>query len=173
LGSQCVDPGAQAKHSLDGGTALNTYLVADISRYGVDLTRAPREEKETIRFENALLLGIDFDRDGATNNRIELLQGHRRVPNPVVGLAETDTPWLGGNDNGYLDPGDTVWPQLRFWSPRDNMTLAPEDLGIVTIAIVPRVDHWDDTQRLAIETFDTEGRLVFTIETFSWQDLLE
>lgn len=63
-------------------------------------------------------------------------------PNGFAALAVYDTPAFGGNNNGVIDSGDAVWPNLRIWidanhdgiaQPNELFTL--EDIGIVQLSL--------------------------------------
>jgi len=53
----------------------------------------------------------------------------KHPPNGFAALAIYDTPAYGGNNNGAIDPGDSVWPSLRIWIDANHDGAAqPEEL---------------------------------------------
>lgn len=73
-----------------------------------------------------------------------LLEGSN-APNGFVGLAQYDSPALGGNDDGYITSADAIWPLLRLWRDRnaDGISTAdemftPARFGILAFDTIPR-----------------------------------
>jgi len=104
-------------------------------------------------------LALDRNGNGVVDNGAELfgvgtpliLQGNRNAPNGFVGLAQYDERELGGNDDGYITPGDAIWPQLRVWVDRnadgassyDEMHSLSE-YGITALETIPKVRKYVD-----------------------------
>jgi hypothetical protein len=77
-----------------------------------------------------------------------------------------DLPSQGGNDNGWIDSGDAIWPKLRIWTdanqdgeaqPWELHTL--EDLGIKRIALRYRLaekrDEYGNVFRYVSQVLDS------------------
>ena len=97
-------------------------------------------------------LAVDRNGNGVVDNGGELFGAgtpmvfeSREAPNGFVGLAQYDSPALGGNDDGYITSADAIWPALRLWrdknadgvSTPDEM-FTPERLGILSFDTIPR-----------------------------------
>ena len=104
-------------------------------------------------------LALDRNGNGVVDNGSELfgvgtpllLEG-RNAPNGFVGLAQYDSPALGGNDDGYITSADAIWSALRLWLDRnaDGISTAdemfkPERFGILSFDTIPRFNkRYDD-----------------------------
>jgi hypothetical protein len=74
-----------------------------------------------------------------------ILESDSRAPNGFVGLAQYDDPQLGGNNDGYINQDDEIWPVLGLWLDKnaDGISTADEminldEFGITRIGIIPR-----------------------------------
>lgn len=102
--------------------------------------------------ENDAFLVHDLNGNGIADDGSELfgngtrllLRDFQLAPNGFVGLSQFDDPGLGGDDDGYITPGDEVWHELGLWLdenadgvsvPAEMSTL--EEYGISALAIVP------------------------------------
>ncbi|MDJ0838781.1 MAG: hypothetical protein QNK37_19845 [Acidobacteriota bacterium] len=129
LGVECVDPNIEAKRADYERFILPRYTVLDLTAFGEDLT-GQGPEAPPIPPARALLLGVDYNGNGQLDNRIEFLHGPRDQPNAFVVLAQLDRPKWGGNNNGYLEAEDLVWPQIMFWNMAEETHVDLEQLGI-------------------------------------------
>ena len=119
-------------------------------------------------FENpadVLVLGIDFDLSGLIDNPVEQMLGSWNRPNAFVVLARFDRPEWGGNDNGWIDPGDVVWQQLGFSGLDTHEMIPPEALGIAGIDTIPRRARQPGLFGLITRALNESGNHVFTLAT--------
>lgn len=163
---QWVEGGFLVTFFCCGGELLGTECVADESttfktgsrlifpaiRETIVLYLPHREE------HRELVLGIDFDANGSIDGPSEMLLGSWRWPNAVVVLAQFDRPDLGGNDNGWIDPGDFVWEQLGFWDATD--LIRPEAIGIVAIDTIPSAERRATRTQWVVAALDRDGNAV-------------
>jgi hypothetical protein len=83
----------------------------------------------------------DRNRNGQIDSGRELfgdrtpMHSGATAANGFEALAEFDTEAAGGNDNGYIDPGDRIWTSLRLWVDRNHDGLSqPEELSTLSNA---------------------------------------
>lgn len=100
------------------------------------------------------------------------------APNGFVGLAQYDAIALGGNDDGYITPADSIWPYLSLWLDNnadgistDNEMLTPEEVGVTSFETIPKVRrHRDSAGNLlpfwAWATTDTRPRKTVMVDVF-------
>lgn len=124
------------------------FHLTDIA-HGVRFTFAPGQPPIQMAWTDAAFgngfLVLDRNGNGVIDNGTELFgnltpQPQSATPNGYLALAVLDDPANGGNGNGFIDPGDTVYERLRVWidtnhngisEPRELHTL--KALGIVRI----------------------------------------
>ena len=84
-------------------------------------------------------LWLDRNGNGAVDDGAELFGNYTPLidgstaANGYLALAEFDLPAMGGNDNGRIDPGDVIYPELRLWIDHDHNGF-PEPDEILTLA---------------------------------------
>lgn len=101
-------------------------------------------------------LALDRDHNGTIDSLQELFgnftpQPPSENPNGYDALAVYDDPANGGNGNGVIDPGDSIWPDLRIWidanhngvsEPNELHTL--DELSISKVGISYTETQWVD-----------------------------
>jgi hypothetical protein len=116
------------------GPPPQTPILLDLDREGFELTGVsngvlfdlaanghPEHVAWTSRHELVAFLCLDRNGDGRIDDGSELfgnatrLANGKRAPNGYIALAEFDKPEMGGNGNGFIDPGDAIWGRLRLW----------------------------------------------------------
>jgi len=142
-----IDPFGEGFHltSLDNGVSFR--LVPDTAMRQMSWTDK--------RWHNGWL-ALDRDDDGKIDNLTELFgnltpQPESEDPNGFLALAVFDDPHNGGNGNGLIDPGDSVYSHLRLWiDANHNGVSEPEELhtltemGIFRIALKYASDDYVD-----------------------------
>jgi hypothetical protein len=134
-------------------------IVIDIGGHGYHLTSL----QEGVRFDlngdgqtertswtrdsgNGFLC-LDRNHDGLIGSGRELFGNYTLLPdgseafNGYQALAVYDQPDLGGNGDGWIGPGDAIWPYLRVWidTNHDGVSQARETSTMDDLAIV-RID---------------------------------
>lgn len=144
---------------------------------GVQFRVLPGDSKQQMSWTDANWrngwLALDRDGDGTIDNFTELFgnytpQPPSPSPNGFLALAVFDDPANGGNANGVIDPGDSVYPRLRVWidanhngysEPNELHTLA--SLGIAKIGLTyhdtPYVDQYGNSFRYKGSFWDQNG----------------
>jgi hypothetical protein len=125
------------------------------------------------RFHNAWL-ALDRNGNGTIDSLSELFgnftpQPKSSNPNGFLALSVFDEPRNGGNGNGMLDPGDSVYGQLRLWvdknqdgiSQPDELFTLPE-AGLFAIDLHyfedPKVDEYGNRFRYRSWIVDDERK---------------
>lgn len=133
-------------------TGLEDPVVFDIDADG---------EPETLSWTAAgtldAFLVLDRDGNGSVDSGAELFGNYTPLldgstaANGYIPLAEFDLAAVGGNDNGFIDPDDVVYQELRLWIDwnHDGMSepgelLALADAGLVRISLQYRTSHRQD-----------------------------
>jgi hypothetical protein len=73
-----------------------------------------------------------------------------RPPNGFAALAIYDTLAYGGNNNGWIDNQDKIWPSLRIWIDANHDGIAqPEELHSLEEIGIARIDlHYGESKRV-------------------------
>lgn len=92
-------------------------------------------------------LALDRNGNGAVDSGAELFGNHTLLidgstaANGYIPLAEFDLAAMGGNENGFIDPGDVIYQELRLWIDWNHDGLSePEELLSLADAAVSRIE---------------------------------
>jgi len=154
----------------DDGCGLDPIII-DVTGSGYQLTNVangvqfdfygdgkPLQMAWTARGWNGGFLALDRNGNGRIDDGAELFSNLTPQPPPKNGnpngylaLAVYDQPANGGNDNGWIDPGDSVYSKLLVWidlnhngisEPNELFTL--KQLGIQAISLSYAPARWID-----------------------------
>ena len=139
-----------------GCVPYNTPIVLDLNGNGFDLTNADHGvpfnlnnigEKEKLAWTSVssdeAWLVLDRNGNGTIDDGAELFGDITEQPEPPAGekkngfraLAEYDRVSNGGNANGQIESGDSVFPSLRLWQDANHDGLSePSELHSCTAA---------------------------------------
>lgn len=89
-------------------------------------------------------LVLDRNANGMIDDGAELfgtstrLANGNRAPNGYVALAEFDISTMGGNGNGVIDAGDSIWSELYLWvdADHDGTSDEPELLSLAAAGVI-------------------------------------
>lgn len=91
-------------------------------------------------------LWLDRNGNGTVDSGAELFGNYTPLidgttaENGYIALAEFDLTAMGGNDNGWIDSGDVIYPDLRLWVDYDHNGFSePEEILTLAEAGVTRV----------------------------------
>lgn len=129
----CATDGGPTTISSNDPTCSGTPIVVDPYGEGFHLTNeqagvqfrlfaeeSPRQMSWTAASWHNGWLALDRNGNGTIDDFSELFgnltpQPESAEPNGFAALAVFDDPANGGNGNGYIDPGDSVYSHLRVW----------------------------------------------------------
>jgi hypothetical protein len=126
-------------------------------------------------YENAWLV-LDRNGNGTIDNGQEMFGNYTDQPpsdhpNGFAALAVFDKPENGGNGNGMIDPGDSVYSRLRLWVDRNHDGVSqPDELftlnskGIKSISL--RFEESKKTDRFG-NLFRYKGSIVNADESYN------
>ncbi len=148
--------------------AMPSPIIIDIAGRGYHLTNAASGVRfdldadgfmEDVAWTSAgdagnAFLCVDVNGNGAIDSGSELFGNYSVLPdgsraaNGFAALAAYDTRRFGGNENGWVDPGDAIWQQLRLWVDMNHDGISqPNELMTLDAAGIVRISTRYDTER--------------------------
>ena len=127
---------------------------------------------------NGGFLALDRNGNGKIDNGSELFSNVSPQPagrgtgNGFLALAVYDQPANGGNNNGWIDPGDSIYSKLLVWVDKNHDGISqPDELltlkqaGIESISLNYSSSQWTDAYG---NTFRYRSQLTANIPNDQW-----
>jgi len=158
---QCDESGCYANQSpiifnLSSGSFELTSIAEGVN-FDLGAVGTPSPTSWTAPGSGLAFLCRDRNHNGQIDSGRELfgdrtpMHSGADAPNGFVALAEFDTEAAGGNNNGYIDPGDRIWTSLLLWEDRNHDGRSqPEELrtlseaGLTAISLDYKLDQRRD-----------------------------
>lgn len=128
----------------------NGFHLTDVSggvRFDLDADGVAEKTAWTRGSEYDGFLCLDRNHNGTIDSGAELFGNHTPLssgataPNGYEALKEFDLPAMGGNGNGAIDTGDSIWQFLRVWIDSNHNGISePSELHTLDSLGITRID---------------------------------